>query len=145
METPAALIEAMDSLTENHEWGGATEMLEDVLAPDDWRLKVIHDYRKQTAERDSSKVKQAEERIKHYFVVNNVNNPYAQAFILRQIGTVQVEILRITGLSKNDYYNHIGVLFRSKKDYGHLKVLDVEALLRKADLKTLLEGRQWEK
>ncbi|MCD7123667.1 hypothetical protein [Limosilactobacillus caviae] len=145
MQTPVKLIEAMDSLTENHEWGGATEMPEDVLAPDDWRLKAILNYRAETKRRDSSKAKQAEERIKRYFAINNISNPYAQAFILRKIGTAQIEILRITGLSKNDYYNHIGMLFRSKKNYGHLRVLDVEAMLRKANLKLLLEGRQWEK
>ncbi|MEE6719237.1 hypothetical protein [Limosilactobacillus reuteri] len=140
MKTPAKLKEAMDSLTKNNEWGGATEMPEDVLAPSDWRLKAILDYRAKMKIHEQNRKKQAEVAVRRYFAKNNVINPYAQAFILRKLGTVQSEILQVTGLNKNDYYNHIGVLFRSKRNYGRLDLLDVTARLRSANLKMLMEG-----
>lgn len=134
----------MDSLSKNNEWGRATEMPEDLLAPDDWRLKAILSYRKQTIENEGAKLERAGQRVKQYLIDNDVVNPYAQAYILRKIGLKQAWILKLTKLGKSDYYNHIAVLFRSKKRYGNKDILDVEMLLKYSNLNYLLEEKKWQ-
>lgn len=141
MKTPTKLLEAMNSLTENNEWGKAEEMPEDVLAPDDWRLKEILEYRTEMKLREAKRIKEAECRIKQYFQKHNINNPFVQAYILRKIGTKQLNILKITGLSKPEYYRHVGVLFRNAGNYGQLRITDVEAVLRQEKLYDLLEEK----
>lgn len=139
MTIPKRLSEAMDSLTVNHEWGGVNEMPEEILAPDDWRLQEIMKFRKGLKLREPRRIKEAEWRIKQYFYKHNINNPFAQAYILRKIGTKQATILKITGLSKPEYYRHVGVLFRNTGYYGQLRITDVEVVLTQEKLYDLLE------
>ena len=134
MAIPKRLSKAMDSLTVNHEWGGVNEMPEEILAPDDWRLQEIMKFRKSLKLREPRRIKEAEWRIKQYFYKHNINNPFAQAYILRKIGTKQSTILKITELSKPEYYRHVGVLFRNTGYYGQLRITDVEAVLRQAKI-----------
>ena len=138
MAIPKRLSKAMDSLTVNHEWGGVNEMPEEILAPDDWRLQEIMKFRKGLKLREPRRIKEAEWRIKQYFYKHNINNPFAQAYILRKIGTKQSTILKITGLSKPEYYRHVGVLFRNT-GYGQLRITDVEAVLRQAKISDILK------
>lgn len=139
METPLRLLEAMDSLTINHEWGGVNEMPEEVLDPDDWRLQEIMKFRKGLKLREPRRIKEAEWRIKQYFYKHNINNPFAQAYILRKIGTKQSSVLKLTGLSKHDYYLHVGSLFRNTGNYRQLRITDVEVVLMQEKLYDLLE------
>ena len=139
MAIPKRLSEAMDSLTVNHEWGGVNEMPEDILDPDDWRLQEIMKFRKGLKLREPRRIKEAEWRIKQYFHKHNINNPFAQAYILRKIGTKQATILKITGLPKPEYYRHVGVLFRNTGYYGQLRITDVEVVLTQEKLYDLLE------
>ena len=139
MTIPKRLSEAMDSLTINHEWGGVNEMPEEVLDPDDWRLQEIMKFRKSLKLREPKRIKEAERRIKQYFYKHNINNPFAQAYILRKIGTKQAIILKITGLSKPEYYRHVGVLFRNTGYYGQLRITDVEAVLRQEKISDILK------
>lgn len=139
MTIPKRLYEAMDSLTVNHEWGGVNEMPEEILDPDDWRLQEIMKFRKGLKLRESRRIKGAEWRIKQYFHKHDINNPLAQAYILRKIGTKQSTILKITGLSKPEYYRHVGVLFRNTGHYGRLRITDVEVVLTQEKLYDLLE------
>ena len=139
MTIPKRLSEAMDSLTVNHEWGGVNEMPEEILAPDDWRLQEIMKFRKELKLREPKRIKEAEWRIKQYFYKHNINNPFAQAYILRKIGTKQSSILKLTGLSKHDYYLHVGSLFRNTGNYRQLRSTDVEGVLMHEKLYDLLE------
>lgn len=139
MTIPKRLYEAMDSLSKNNEWGGPNEMPEDILDPDDWRLQEIMKFRKGLKLREPRRIKEAEWRIKQYFHKHNINNPFAQAYILRKIGTKQSSILKLTGLSKQDYYLHVGSLFRNTGNYGQLRITDVEVVLTQEKLYDLLE------
>ena len=139
MTIPKRLSEAMDSLTVNHEWGGVNEMPEEILDPDDWRLQEIMKFRKDLKLREPKRIKEAEWRIKQYFYKHNINNPFAQAYILRKIGTKQSSILKLTGLSKHDYYLHVGSLFRNTGNYRQLRITDVEVVLMQEKLYDLLE------
>lgn len=139
MTIPKRLSKAMDSLTVNHEWGGVNEMPEEILAPDDWRLQEIMKFRKELKLREPKRIKEAEWRIKQYFYKYNINNPFAQAYILRKIGTKQSSILKLTGLSKHDYYLHVGSLFRNTGNYRQLRITDVEVVLMQEKLYDLLE------
>lgn len=139
MAIPKRLYEAMDSLSKNNEWGGVNEMPEDILDPDDWRLQEIMKFRKGLKLREPRRIKEAEWRIKQYFHKHNINNPFAQAYILRKIGTKQSSILKLTGLSKHDYYLHVGSLFRNTGNYGQLRITDVEVVLTQEKLYDLLE------
>lgn len=139
MTIPKRLYEAMGSLTVNHEWGEVNETLEDILDPDDWRLQEIMKFRKGLKLREPRRIKEAEWRIKQYFHKHNINNPFAQAYILRKIGTKQSSILKLTGLSKRDYYLHVGSLFRNTGNYGQLRITDVEVVLTQEKLYDLLE------
>ena len=139
MTIPKRLSEAMDSLTVNHEWGGVNEMPEEILAPDDWRLQEIMKFRKELKLREPKRIKEAEWRIKQYFYKHNINTPFAQAYILRKIGTKQSSILKLTGLSKHDYYLHVGSLFRNTGNYRQLRITDVEVVLMQEKLYDLLE------
>ncbi|WP_433597326.1 hypothetical protein [Limosilactobacillus reuteri] len=139
METPLRLLEAMDSLSKNNEWGGNDVMPEEILDPDDWRLKAILEYRIEMKLREPKRIKEAEWRIKQYFQKHNINNPFAQAYILRKIGTKQSTILKITGLSKPEYYRHVGSLFRNTGNYRQLRITDVEVVLMQEKLYDLLE------
>ena len=47
--------------------------------------------------------------------------------------------LKITGLSKPEYYCHVGVLFRNTGYYGQLRITDVEVVLTQEKLYDLLE------
>ena len=141
METPTKLLEAMNSLTKNNEWGGYNVMPEKILDPDDWRLKAILEYRTEMKLREPRRIKEAEWRIKKYFQKHNINNPFAQAYILRKIGTKQSTILKITGLSKPEYYRHVGVLFRNAGNYRQLRIMDIEVVLRQEKLYDLLEEK----
>lgn len=139
MAIPKRLSKAMDSLTVNHEWGGVNEMPEEILAPNDWRLQEIMKFRKGLKLREPRRIKEAEWRIKQCFYKHNINNPFAQAYILRKIGAKQSTILKITGLSKPEYYSHVGVLFRNTGYYGQLRITDVEVVLTQEKLYDLLE------
>ena len=139
MTIPKRLSKAMDSLTVNHEWGGVNEMPEEILDPDDWRLQEIMKFRQGLKLREPRRIKEAEWRIKQYFHKHNINNPFAQAYILRKIGAKQSTILKITGLSKPEYYRHVGVLFRNTGYYGQLRITDVEVVLTQEKLYDLLE------
>ena len=139
METPLRLLEAMNSLTKNNEWGGNNVMPEEILDPDDWRLQEIMKFRKELKLREPRRIKEAEWRIKQYFQKHNINNPFAQAYILRKIGTKQSSILKLIGLSKHDYYLHVGSLFRNTGNYRQLRITDVEVVLMQEKLYDLLE------
>ncbi|NMV48354.1 hypothetical protein FOL80_01320 [Lactobacillus reuteri] len=139
MTIPKRLFEAMNSLSKNNEWGEATEMPEDVLAPSDWRLQEIMKFRRDLELREARRIKESEWRIKQYFHKHNINNPFAQAYILRKIEAKQSTILEITGLLKPEYYRHIGVLFRNAGRYRQLRITDVEAVLTQEKLYDLLE------
>ena len=139
MTIPKRLSKAMDSLTINHEWGGVNEMPEEILAPNDWRLQEIMKFRRDLELREAIRIKESERRIKQYFYKHNINNPFAQAYILRKIGTKQSSILKLTGLSKHDYYLHVGSLFRNTGHYGQLRITDVEVVLTQEKLYDLLE------
>ena len=139
MAIPKRLYKAMGSLTVNHEWGEVNETLEEILDPDDWRLQEIMKFRRDLELREARRIKEAERRIKQYFHKHNINNPFAQAYILRKIGTKQSSILKLTGLSKHDYYLHVGSLFRNTGNYGQLRITDVEVVLTQEKLYDLLE------
>ena len=139
MTIPKRLYEAMDSLSKNNEWGGHDVMPEEILDPDDWRLQEIMKFRKGLKLREPRRIREAEWRIKQYFHKHNINNPFAQAYILRKIGTKQSSILKLTGLSKHDYYLHVGSLFRNTGNYGQLRITDVEVVLTQEKLYDLLE------
>lgn len=139
MTIPKRLSEAMDSLSKNNEWGGLNVMPEEILDPDDWRLQEIMKFRKGLKLREPRRIKKAEWRIKRYFHKHNINNPFAQAYILRKIGTKQSSILKLTGLSKHDYYLHVGSLFRNTGNYRQLRITDVEVVLMQEKLYDLLE------
>lgn len=139
MTIPKRLYKAMGSLTVNHEWGEVNETLEEILDPDDWRLQEIMKFRRDLELREAKRIKESERRIKQYFHKHNINNPFAQAYILRKIGTKQATILKITGLSKPEYYSHVGVLFRNTGYYGQLRITDVEVVLTQEKLYDLLE------
>ncbi|MFQ6725618.1 hypothetical protein NM958_02380 [Limosilactobacillus reuteri] len=139
MKIPKRLSKAMDSLTVNHEWGGINEMPEDILDPDDWRLQEIMKFRKELKLREPKRIKEAERRIKQYFYKHNINNPFSQAYILRKIGTKQSSILKLTGLSKHDYYLHVGSLFRNTGNYRQLRITDVEVVLTQEKISDILK------
>lgn len=139
MAIPKRLYKAMGSLTVNHEWGEVNETLGEILDPDDWRLQEIMKFRRDLELREARRIKESERRIKQYFHKHNINNPFAQAYILRKIGTKQATILKITGLSKPEYYRHVGVLFRNTGYYGQLRITDVEVVLTQEKLYDLLE------
>ena len=139
MAIPKRLYKAMGSLTVNHEWGEVNEMPEDILDPDDWRPQEIMKFRKGLKLREPRRIKEAEWRIKQYFHKHNINNPFAQAYILRKIGAKQSSILKLTGLSKHDYYLHVGSLFRNTGNYRQLRITDVEVVLTQEKLYDLLE------
>ncbi len=139
METPTELLEAMDSLSKNDEWGGYNVMPETILDKNDWRLKVILKYRAEMKLREPRRIKEAEQRIKQYFHKHNINNPFAQAYILRKLEAKQSTILKITGLSRPDYYRHVGSLFHNAGSYRQLRIVDVEVVLRQEKLYDLLE------
>ena len=139
MAIPKRLYKAMGSLTVNHEWGEVNEMPEDILDPDDWRLQEIMKFRRDLELREARRIKESERQIKQYFHKHNINNPFAQAYILRKIGTKQATILKITGLSKPEYYRHVGVLFRNTGYYGQLRITDVEVVLMQENLYDILK------
>lgn len=139
MTIPKRLSKAMDSLTVNHEWGGVNEMPEEILDPDDWRLQEIMKFREGLKLREPRRIKKAEWRIKQYFYKHNINNPFAQAYILRKIGTKQSSILKLTGLSKHDYYLHVGSLFHNTGNYRQLRITDVEVVLRQEKISDILK------
>jgi len=141
LKIPNELTEAMDSLSKDHAWGRPFEMPEDILSSDDWRLEVILKFRKQSNENELNKQRNAENKIRQYLTTNDIIDQYDQAYILRRIGLVQIEILNVTNLGKNDYYNHVGILFRAKKNYGHTGILDAEMILKQMNLNKLLEER----
>lgn len=109
------------------------------MDPNDERLKIILNFRNKSYQRDEEKKQRSEQRVKQFLVNKGILNSYAQAFILRKIGAVHSVIIKVTGLKHNDYYTHIGVLFRSKRCYGRLGILDVEAALKEVNLYKLLE------
>ena len=96
-------------------------------------------FRRDLELREAKRIKESERRIKQYFHKHNINNHFAQAYILRKIGAKQSTILKITGLSKPEYYRHVGVLFRNTGYYGQLRITDVEVVLTQEKLYDLLE------
>lgn len=73
METPTELLEAMNSLSENDEWGGYNVMPETILDKNDWRLKAIMQYRKAMNEQEGKQERQAAVEIRRIFKSNNIN------------------------------------------------------------------------
>ena len=142
METPTELLDAMNSLTENDEWGGYNQSLEDVLDPDDWRLKVILKYRDETKKNELEKEKKAITLARQCLEKDNIKNPYAQALILRKLGARLSVILQVTSLSRNGYYDHVAIISSGESNNrAQLSALDILAKLETVDFRKLLEER----
>ena len=142
METPTELLDAMNSLTENNEWGGYNQSLEDVLDPDDWRLKVILKYRDETKKNELEKEKKAITLARQCLEKDNIKNPYAQALILRKLGARLSVILQVTSLSRNGYYDHVAIISSGESNNrAQLSALDILAKLETVDFRKLLEER----
>ncbi len=142
METPTELLDAMNSLTENDEWGGYNQLLEDVLDPNDWRLKVILKYRDETKKNELEKEKKAITLARQCLEKDNIKNPYAQALILRKLGARLSVILQVTSLSRNGYYDHVAIISSGESNNrAQLSALDILAKLETVDFRKLLEEK----
>ncbi len=143
METPLEVLDAMNSLTENNEWGSYNQPLEDVLDPDDWRLKVILEYRAEMKKREQDKEKKGAMLARQCLEKNNIKNPYAQALVLRKLGARLSVILQVTNLSRNGYYDHVAIISSGKSNNrAQLSMLDILAKLETVDFRELLKEEQ---
>jgi hypothetical protein len=140
METPTELLEAMNSLSENDEWGGYNVLPEEILDKNDWRLKAIMQYRKAMKEQEGKQERQAAVVIRRIFKSNNINNPYIQAVVLCKLGARRSSILQVTKLSTNEYYEHVAPLFRNKIKAEKITLLDVVAILQGDGAKRIMKG-----
>lgn len=145
MKTPIKVLDAMNSLTENDEWGDDNQMLEETLSPDDWRLQTILKYRAETNKHEREKEKQAVRKVHNYFKKNNINNPYIQANILDKLGAKRSAIMRVTKLNRQEYFEHVKKINDSNAKQGRLPILDVVAMLRTIDLHKLLKSVNYQK
>lgn len=140
METPTELLEAMNSLSENDEWGGANVMPETILDKNDWRLKAIMNYRKAMKKQEVKQERQAAVVIRRIFKKNNINNPYIQAVVLCKLGVRRAAILQVTKLHRKEYYEHVTTLFRNKFKAEKITLLDAVALLQGDGIKRIMKG-----
>lgn len=95
------LSEALDSIRESNEWGGTSERIEDVLAPDDWRLIEIKAFRRRlimyerTAEEDVFRNIRTTIRHKYF------PNVESKIFYLRKFGLNNIQISKIIRKDKS--------------------------------------------
>ena len=140
METPTELLEAMNSLSENDEWGGYNVMPETILDKNDWRLKAIMKYRKAMKDQEGKQERQAAVTIRRIFKSNNINNPYIQGVVLVKLGVRRSGVLKVTKLGRNEYYQHVAPLFRNDFRTDRITLLDAAALLQGEGVKRIMKG-----
>ena len=143
MKIPKEVTKALDYLEENgYVSKGDLRMPEDVLPPDSKHLKAILAFRKQTDINENIRISWWIDQTREHLIAQGIVDPFEQAYVLRQLGTAQDAILKVTRLKRFEFEHRIAFLFRGKRSYARKKIGDVEALLRYKNVRFLLEDME---
>ncbi|MCC4371902.1 hypothetical protein LMB49_10920 [Limosilactobacillus reuteri] len=107
--------------------------IEDLLKPDDWRLKAIHEFRQRLNLAEIYDQIKSANRLYFFFMKNKVINPYSQAYIMFMHGAKVHDIERVTGLSKKTIgRNPVSSKLRVGKGAGN-DIRTIELLITSID------------
>ncbi|MBB1124409.1 hypothetical protein [Limosilactobacillus albertensis] len=109
------LSNALNSLTENNEWGNSSQSIDKMLQPKDWRMVEIKKFRKRLKEQEKKGDLEAIKSINEFFNTHNINDKIARAVLLRICGVDVRTICKIIKLSVSAYTSHVTPLLRNHK------------------------------
>lgn len=103
---PDIVSRAMDSITADDKWGGLDDKLEDMLPPDDWRLRVILNYRDSMKFGDYRKEDELFDEIKREVDKFNFPDDVRKALFLHAMGMSGNVASVLLGKNKNWFMLH---------------------------------------
>lgn len=121
------LLEAMDSLTENHKWGRSERLgPEYMLGPDDWRVIEIQHFRKRIEVAESISDYRVKKQIKNELKKFNFEDPVKEGLFLYQMGMNGQRISELLGMSRTWFTNHCSKYLPRK---GHRPSIELAVIL----------------
>lgn len=110
--------------------------LEELLPPDDWRLKEVQKYRERSIIGEELANMRAKAQIRKLLDNHGITNPVSASILLRQCGMAESDIRQITGIKRRAFYANVIRVVR--RGHGTAPLLPKEAV---AVVKYRLEGR----
>lgn len=110
--------------------------LEELLPPDDWRLKEILKYREQSVIYEELSNMRAKAQIRKLLDKHGITSPVSASILLRQCGMTESDIRQITGIKRRAFYANVTRVI--KRGSGTSPLLPKEAV---AVVKYRLEGK----
>lgn len=118
---------AMDSLSARYndsginEWGTSNEKIDDVLSPDDWRMKEIIKFRKRINSSEITRKERAIAQIRAELKKLNITDDEAKIKKLYEVGLGNNRIKDITGVPLTKIDQQIAEIRRVQRGYTKTK------------------------
>lgn len=109
--------------------------LEELLPPDDWRLKEVQRYREQSVIYEELANMRARAQIRKLLDKHGITSPVNASILLRQCGMAEDDIRQITGIKRRAFYANVTRVI--KRGSGTAPLLPKEAV---AVVRYRLEG-----
>lgn len=109
--------------------------LEELLPPDDWRLKEVQRYRERSALGEELANMRAKVQIRKLLDKHGITSPVSASLLLRQCGMSEGDIRQITGIKRSAFYANVTRVI--KRGSGTTSLLPKEAV---AIVRYRLEG-----
>lgn len=109
--------------------------LEELLPPDDWRLKEILKYREQSVIYEELANMRAKAQIRKLLDKHGITSPVSASILLRKCGMAEGDIRQITGIKRSAFFANVTRVVR--RGHGTASLLPKEAV---AIVRYKLEG-----
>lgn len=109
--------------------------LEELLPPDDWRLKEIQKYRERSVISEELANMRAKAQIRKLLDKHGITSPLSASILLRQCGMAESDIRQITGIKRRAFFANVTRVVR--RGHGTASLLPKEAV---AIVRYKLEG-----
>lgn len=106
------------------------QTLEELLPPDDWRLKEVQKYREQSVLGEELANMRAKAQIRKLLDKHGITNPISASILLRQCGMAESDIRQITGIKKSAFYANVAHVVKRGSGTMPLLPKEVVAILR---------------
>lgn len=109
--------------------------LEELLSPDDWRLKEVLGYRERSIIGEELANMRAKAQIRKLLDKHGITSPVSASILLRQCGMAESDIRQITGIKRSAFFANVTRVVR--RGHGTASLLPKEAV---AIVRYKLEG-----
>lgn len=138
---PDIVSRAMGSITADNKWGGLNDKLEDMLPPDDWRLRVILNYRDSMKFGDYRKEDELFGEIKKEVDKFSFPDDVRKALFLHAMGMNGHAISALLGKNKDWFWAHCHKLVEGVPNYSTRDLQEVLQRMRLHEKEVGIDGK----